>query len=354
VLFGYPVHATAENWLHECLCKMVRTIHASHDAGQAVPAWPDIIPAVHRNNLCRRMGLRDRLGQYSAVAGMLSVSERQRVLTCLAQQNRITDLVMCATDCESLTDLPKTIQTPVADLFGFAFELLTGLGVRDRHYHAIYTAASYHVCPFCGCEYFDAPGAPREDLDHYLPKSLYPFAEANLRNLVPMGIKCNERYKQAQDILRDAAGIRRRSFDPYADRQIKVTLDKSIPFGGADGQTPDWRIDFDPDSVECTTWDDVFHVRERIKRDVLDASFRQWLRDFSAWFKMQMSTANLGDAEVVEAIGTYADYMTLMGLKAREFLQAPVFQMLHRHCAAGDQRVLALMKDVIAMAVPPA
>jgi hypothetical protein len=208
------------------------------------------------------------------------------------------------------------------------------------------------VCPFCGCEYFDAPGAPREDLDHYLPQSLYPFAAANLRNLVPMGMKCNERYKQAQDILRDAAGIRRRSFDPYADRQIKVTLDKSIPFGGADGQTPDWRIDFDPDCEECTTWDNVFHIRERIKRDVLDPSFRPWLRDFSAWFKMQMGTANPRDAEVSEAIRTYAEYMALMGLKAREFLQAPVFQMLHRHCAAGDQRVLAFMKDIVAMAVP--
>ena len=95
-----------------------------------------------------------------------------------------------------------------------------------------------------------------------------------------MGMKCNERYKLAQDILRDAAGVRRRSFDPYTERQITVILDNSVPFGSADGQTPDWQIDFDPDSVECTTWDNVFHVRERIKRDVLDASFWQWLHDF--------------------------------------------------------------------------
>jgi hypothetical protein len=50
-----------------------------------------------------------------------------------------------------------------------------------------------------------------------------------------MGMKCNERYKLAQDILRDAAGVRRRSFDPYAERQITVILDNSIPFGGVDG-----------------------------------------------------------------------------------------------------------------------
>ena len=54
------------------------------------------------------------------------------------------------------------------------------------------------------------------------------------------------------------------------------------------------------------------------------------------------------------AIRTYAEDLALMGLTACEFLRAPVFQMLHRHREAGDKRVLALMKDVIAMAVPPA
>jgi hypothetical protein len=352
VLFAYPIEATAENWLHECLLEMVQTIHTSHDAGQAVPTWRHIIPEAYRGKLSSRKGFRKRLYQYSAVARTLSVLERQQVLTCLGQQNRIADLVTCSTDCECLTDLPEAIRVPTAKLFGFAFELLTGLGVRDRHYHAIYTATSYHVCPFCGCEYFDAPGAPREDLDHYLPKSRYPFAAANLRNLVPMGMKCNERYKQGQDILRNASGVRRRSFDPYAHEQIRVVLDNSVPFGGMDGRTPDWQIDFTPDSVDCTTWDDVFSVRERMKRDVLDPSFSPWLNDFSAWFKKGIGIADPGDAEVLDAMRTYAEYMALTGLKAREFLQAPVFQMRHRHCEAGDQRVLALMKDVVAMAVP--
>jgi hypothetical protein len=30
VLFGYPIAATAENWLHECLLEMMQTIHANH------------------------------------------------------------------------------------------------------------------------------------------------------------------------------------------------------------------------------------------------------------------------------------------------------------------------------------
>jgi hypothetical protein len=132
----------------------------------------------------------------------------------MVQQNAIADLVSCASDCECLAELPTTIQAPAKNLFLFGFSLLTDLGVRDLHYSAIYNATSYHLCPFCGLEYFDAPGAPREDLDHYLASSRYAFAAANLRNLSPMGMKCNERYKLAGDILRDATGNRRRSFDP--------------------------------------------------------------------------------------------------------------------------------------------
>jgi hypothetical protein len=65
---------------------------------------------------------------------------------------------------------------------------------------------------------------------------------------------------------------------------------------------------------------------------VLDSSFWQWLRDFSAWFKKRMSIADPGDAEVLDAMRTYAEDLALTGLTAREFLRAPVFQMLHRHC----------------------
>jgi hypothetical protein len=352
VLYGYPITATAENWLHDCLCAMLETVHSSLDSRQISPVWPDIIPENYRNRLSTRAGLQERLDKYAAAANRLSARNRQMVLTCMSQQNLIEGLVSCATDCKMLNDLPRKIQKPITELFGFAFELLTDLGVRDRHYHAIYAAASYHVCPFCGCEYFDAPGAVREDLDHYLLKSRYPFAAANLRNLVPMGMKCNERYKQAQDILRDNHGVRRKSFYPYADRQIDIVLDQSLPFGGADGRTPNWKIDFIVDCPECVTWDSVLSIRERFKRDVLDPSFFQWLRSFAAWFNQKIGLAEPADHQILEAMRQYVEHLRVMGLTGREFLRAPVFQMLYKQCREGNQRLLTFMKDLVMNAVP--
>jgi len=244
------------------------------------------------------------------------------------------------------------VQKPIVDLFEFAFGLLTYLEIRDRQYQVIYAATTYHVCPFCGCEYFDAPGAAREDLDHYLVRSLYPFAAVNLQNLIPMGLKCNARYKQAQDILRDGQGVRRRSFFPYADRKIDVVLDRSIPFGSADGCLPEWQIDFVVDGPECITWDVVFSVRQRFKRDVLDSSFSRWLRSFAVWFKTEIGAMNPADEDLLEAIRRYSEIHRTMGLTAKEFLQAPVFRMLYKHAGEGDQRLMAFMKDLIKDAVP--
>jgi hypothetical protein len=348
VLFGYPLEATSENWIHECLCDMVSAIHLGLDADVPPPDWPDIIPATHREQLRSRMGLRDRLRVYRQAVTTLSPQERQQVATCLSDQNRIADLLSCASNCEVLDDLPASVRGPVADLFGFAFDLLGALGLRDGLYQTIYEKCTHKVCPFCGCEYFDAPGAPREDLDHYLAKSLYPFAAANLRNLVPMGIKCNERYKLAQDILRNAAGVRRSSFDPYTERTITVRLERSVPFAGQDGRLPEWMIDLIPDSPECITWDEVFRLRERIRRDVLDPSFFRWLGDFAAWFKKRIGAPQDIPA-VLNAMQIYADDMKMPGLTAREFLRAPVFQMLHRYCENGDERLRDFMLALVSM-----
>ena len=274
------------------------------------------------------------------------------MLTCLTQQNAIADLVSGVSDCDCLTDLPVAIREPAKDLFAFAFELLTDLDVRDAHYAAIYNTIGSKVCPFCALEYFDAPGAPREDLDHYLAVSRYPFAAANLRNLTPMGMKCNERHKLDGDMLRDEKRNKRPSFDPYVDREIRISLINSVPFGQADDQTPQWQIEFVPDSPECITWDSVFHIRTRIERDVLNPSFRDWLGVFAAWFVKRKGVDDVSNERIVASVREYAEDAEMTGLTAREFLRAPVFRMIERRCSNGDNRLLQLMRDLVTQAVP--
>jgi hypothetical protein len=356
MLFGYPISATVENWLHECLCEILHSIHASIQEAQTPPPWPEIIPVTYRQDLKTRRGLKNRLDTYIATLEKLTIEEQERILKALNDQNQLTLLLSCQLTCDTITDLPEAIHDPVKELFEFAFELLTKLKIRDRHYKAIYDSLADHVCPFCGCEYFDAPGAPREALDHYLAQSRYPFAASNLRNLVPMGNKCNSRYKIAKDILTKDNGTPRKSFDPYSYNctGIKLFLENSQPFAGTRtgiGQLlPRWQIEFNPNSDEVLTWDEVFHIRERYKRDVLDAQFNTWLRHFKSFLKSQ-NILHSSDEELVDAIAGYVTYNESLGMSDRAFLKAAVFRMLHAHCNSGDQRLISFIRTVIGVGI---
>ena len=350
MLFGYPVSAaTANNWLHECLCEILRSIHASIQAAKTPPPWPEIIPDQYRKKLQKRTGLKERLKTYQIAVEKLTTAEQERILQALHDQNEIALLLSCQRNCEAITDLPTLIREPVKELFEFAFKLLTDLEIRDKHYKEIYDAVPSHTCPFCGCENFDAPRVPREALDHYLGESQYPFAASNLRNLVPMGNKCNSR-KLAQDILTKKDGTRRKSFDPYNCTGITLSLENSQPFAGTvtttKAELPRWQIEFSLNTEEVLTWDEVFHIRKRYEKDVLDAEFESWLDYFKDWCKSANFVPN-SDQELVDGIDRCATLCEKMGISDRAFLKAAVFRMLHAHCNSGDQRLISFIRTVI-------
>jgi hypothetical protein len=353
VLFGYPIAATQNNWLHDCLCEAVRTIHAAVDAKKRYPAWPNVLPTARRATLVSRIGLRDRLKAYNRAVRRLDKSQRDVVLEALEAENRIADLVSGAQDCTTIDGLPDIVREPVVALFGFAFDLLSDLGVRDQQYAAIYAVTPDHVCPFCGTECFDAPGAAREALDHYLTRAQYPFAAANLRNLVPMGHKCNSSYKLASDLLRRGDGSRRVAFDPYDHTNVSVSLDDSEPFDGATENTPKWEIRFDPETLALPTWDEVFSVRERYRRDHLDPSYRGWL-DLFARFVRGAGVRVDSDEALVAALRRIEDLHKDSGLQDRAFLKAAVFRMLRAHCEKGHRRLLVQLRNLVALPPPVA
>lgn len=355
MLFGYPIAVTAENWLHDSLVAAVRRIHELVDERKRMPSWPNILPDAYRVKLSGRTGLAKRLKDYAKAIKALTPAQRQIVLEALEGQNRISDLLIRHCDCDELADLPVAAQQPAKALFTFAFGLLTEYEIRQRQYKALCGSIPARVCPFCGCEGLDAPGAPQEDLDHYIPRSKYPFAAANLRNLAPMGGRCNATYKRAQDPLRGNDGQRRLACDPYVTNGLVVSLSNSV----VDELTPgpiitDWVIEFFPMDEAVETWDEIFHIKERWKRDVLDdVTFNQWLSDFQTYcFTATLQFA--GDDDVANAVSRYEQYLTGCGFSDRAFLKAAVFRFLLRRCTAGCQRLLPILRDLTGAPQPAA
>jgi len=166
-------------------------------------------------------------------------------------------------------------------------------------------------------------------------------------------MKCNERHKGDDDILRNAAGNRRCSFDPYNHGQISLSLLNSIPFGQPDDETPAWQIEFLPNSPECTTWNDVFDIRNRIARDVLNPSFRDWLMAYARWFVKEYGLDDQNDELIITSLGQYIVVLSDMELSARDALRLPVFKMLENQCTQGNNRLLDFMRTLFDEAVPP-
>jgi len=347
VLFSYPIAATANNWLHDGLCRMLEAVH---QAGQTPrrATWDALVAISGHHELRGRTGLRDKIATYQTAFRRLDANGRSQLINALTQQNAIRELLAGQADCETIAALPAQIHKPLSDLFGFAFELLSELGVRDGMYRCIYDAIPEKLCPFCGCETFDSPKPPREALDHYLTKSLYPCAAANLLNLVPMGNKCNSRYKLSVDIIRTTTG-RRRAFFPYGTGVVTVSLLDSIPFGESSETVPQWRLTFLPETEEVETWKEVFKIEERYTNDELTPRYTSFLREFGRWCRRAPGVGGPpNEDDLVNLLDGFAQYMELNGIADHAFLKAAVFRMLHRHCSSGDARLLAFIKDVVA------
>lgn len=354
MLFGYPANAIENNWLHECLYEILNSIHHSLMTGETLPDWPESIPEAYRDKLKSRIGLKNKLSDYKIVLATLSIDEQNLILQALKEQNNISELLSCRQlDCKKIDDLPQTIHGPVKNLFEFAFNLLGELEIRDRHYHKIYKQITHHVCPFCGYEKFSSPeiGSKREELDHYLLKKSYPFAGANLYNLIPMGHKCNSQYKHEKNILYNKDGNRRKAFNPYNHTQkIQLSLDESETFKGnslEDGKEllPKWKVKFIPHSDEIDTWDDIFDIRGRYIRDQLNAEFSSWLEIFGK--KCQLRNISGSDQDLLDEINLYAQGLESEGFANEAFLKAAVFRMIYFHCQNGDQKLMQLIRDCV-------
>jgi hypothetical protein len=358
MLYEYSLLANANNWLHECLKQVILSIHDDLDNRLVPASWPDIIPAQYRVRLKpHKAGLNGRLLEYIKAASKLDAPERLEIATAFSEQNDIPGLLNGSHDCLRISQLPLGVRLSIKELFVFSFKLLTKLKLRDDQYKIIYKSARHKVCAFCGCEHFNSPKGPREALDHYLAESIYPLAAANLNNLAPIGTKCNSQYKIAQDIIKRTDGTRRRAFDPFNCTPVSISLDNSELSNTLDGTIfSDWKIDFDTQSEEVETWDEVFSIRTRYTEHYLLPLFNSWLQEFMDYCKAlrDNEVINLNTPDIVLSLVT-SYYQTLreFGLADVAFLKCAVFKLLLKLYSNGNNRIILLMNDLYKGRIDP-
>jgi len=80
--------------------------------------------------------------------------------------------------------------------------------LRNMHGQKLIEESDLHICPYCYRSYIgvveteDGSKSITPDLDHFYPKSRYPFLAVTLSNLVPSCLFCNQRAKNDADFYK--------------------------------------------------------------------------------------------------------------------------------------------------------
>lgn len=348
MLFSFPPEALRCNWVNQKVIEVLNAGMVAVDAGHAQHEWPDCLPADKRDVLRRRTGLQPKLASFLDEYSKLSAAEKTCLRGAIGNQTNLPNIYSDVTlQCLCFNDLPDTMQKPVKTLFEYLFGQLgkikeEGKALRDLHFE-ICQDHGVRICPYCGLDYFQPVGGKRNALDHLMPISKYPFASADFRNLPPACHPCNSLYKLDQDILVDAAGLRRLCSDPYAGPTYHIKLDGSV-FGEGNvvnGFTlPQWQIDIEgPSAHQAETWDAVYQIKSRFA-SILDADFLSWVKSFALWFVREPDLGRgRSPDEILAELPRYIHNVIQDDLKDRAFLKAEVFRLLERSGldeAAGD------------------
>lgn len=147
------------------------------------------------------------------------------------------------------------------------------------------------ICRFCGTgKILNKFHSKRSALDHYLPRSLYPFLSINCNNLIPICDTCNSKYKLAQNTLfevvkKDKKIIevnRKKAFYPYCRNIIPINIDVTFKVPYSDGILPkDIEVNFDSLGYEeqLVTWDRLFGIKENYKAEYCSEDMKMYFEE---------------------------------------------------------------------------
>lgn len=250
--------------------------------------------------------------------------------TAFSEMNKIEGLFNSKVARNCIDNLPLQIQGKAKSLFVHLYEhTLTSYGIK-KHYEAFSKQLNNNWCPFCGMEQLVDYTHQKEDYDHLLAKSIYPFASVNMKNLIPMGQKCNRTHKKKKDLIWD--NVKQiKAVNPY-----KATIDIRVNFDGTKlpsyaGKNGVWSIKVTPNREEVTRWDYVFNICDRIKKDYLTRGrkpeYQVWLTDYIN-FQIDNVSKLSTIAQVRASLAQYGKKYDIDRYRSARYIQADFFKWI--------------------------
>lgn len=207
----------------------------------------------------------------------LTLIERTAIREAFNINNRIEELCNGTLVPVPLNSLPAVVETDMKPLLKkFYYELLDRAEVSGNklsYYNALVTRNKYKTCPCCGLSLIEsAESHYREDNDHYLPVSDYPFTCVNFYNLAPLCGKCNKKCKGAKNPFEDG----RVSFYPFGvpvnKINVSIAIGDNVNVDYLNLKSADLVISFDNNPDKISTWNWLFKITERYNKETRNFS----------------------------------------------------------------------------------
>ena len=261
------------------------------------PAWV--------NGVFRATSLNDKFeAVFKKYKAIKNKSNRDRIVEAFTYNNQIENLCnnLAGSLVIELSDLPKSIQKQIEDLFLYLYNTAINYHLFETHVadklknsiDRFIADNGLEVCPFCGLEGFlNIEGQSRIALDHWLCKDLFPMAAVNFDNLFPIGSKCNERpAKGSKNILIDTPATKNRiqAFYPYMAHGGVTTSFSYIHEPSITGiSDTDWSFAITPTNTAeqsiFESWNSTLNISVRYLDYFRKNIFPMWEADYKRFIE---------------------------------------------------------------------
>ena len=147
-------------------------------------------------------------------------------------------------------------------------------GNKDWNRHKLLSLIGIEICPYCQRNYISSYEENNDekttaDLDHFYPKSLYPFLALSLYNFIPSCQICNSRFKGNKD-TRDSIYPYEEGFDELG---VKFKTSKEVISEILGERYSDFYVKIDYENLKNK--EDVEKVKNSIENLGLDRLYKK-------------------------------------------------------------------------------
>lgn len=263
--------------------------------------------------------------------------QEQRTELCqqIRDSNKIEDICASTVNPAMLDKNVKGVFKILRNLFLALYnQVLDGKTIHEEwgitlreHYDAFRTANDEIItCPICGISPVKMNcDKQRDQYDHYLPKSLYPYSAINFRNLVPTCTDCNSpQVKGDKDIIAIANGSN--IFFPFSENHPNIKVNCELTSNAIAFENTEWELTYASDQVcdnQIRAWKEIYSIESR-HRGFIKGRLKSWLKSYIKYCQsprrsgQQPNTMRVNFLDVIE---TQSDECPLKYAALSSFLQ---------------------------------